>query len=100
MATQGTSVPITLTASDPDGDPLSYRIVTPPFLGYLTGAPPNVLYVSTTNFSTIVTDSFAFVANDALTDSAPAAVSIALFPQMSNSNTLPVLSLISTDAVA
>jgi alpha-tubulin suppressor-like RCC1 family protein len=99
-ATQGTSLAITLRASDADGDPLSYRVVTPPFLGYLTGAPPNVLYVSTTNFSTIVSDSFAFVANDGLTDSAPATVSITLFPQPSNTNTLPVVALIATDAVA
>jgi alpha-tubulin suppressor-like RCC1 family protein len=99
-ATQATWLLIPLTASDPDNDPLSYRLVTLPSLGTLTGAPPNLLYISTTNFSTIVTDSFMFVANDGLVDSAPATVSIALFPQMSNSNTLPVLSLITTDLVA
>jgi alpha-tubulin suppressor-like RCC1 family protein len=100
MATQGTSVPITLTANDADGDSLTYRIVTPPFLGYLTGAPPNVLYISTTNFSTIVTDSFTFVANDGVTDSTPATVSITLFPQPSSTNTLPVLALTIIDPLA
>jgi alpha-tubulin suppressor-like RCC1 family protein len=100
VTTQGSSLFITLTASDVDGDTLTYRIATLPYLGILTGAPPNVLYISTTNFSTTVTDSFTFVANDGLTDSSPATVSITLFPLPASSNTLPILSLVATDAVA
>src|ERR1051326_2222419 len=99
-ATQGSSLFIVLTASDADGDSLTYRIATPPSLGYLTGAPPNVLYVSTTNFSRVVTDSFTFVARDGQTDSAPATISIALFPQTASSNASPVVSVVATDAQA
>jgi alpha-tubulin suppressor-like RCC1 family protein len=100
VATQHTIVPITLTASDPDNDPLTYRIVMPPSLGYLTGAPPNVLYISTTNFLTTVTDRFTFVANDGYTDSLPATVTLLLFPPGQSSNTLPVVTITSTDALA
>jgi alpha-tubulin suppressor-like RCC1 family protein len=101
IATQGPPpLFIMLSASDPDDDPLTYRIVTPPSLGFLTGAPPSLLYFSTTTSSTVVTDSFTFVANDGFVDSASATVSLTLLPQPSNTNTLPVLSLIATDAVA
>src|ERR1051325_9918583 len=100
IATQGSSLFITLTASDPDGNALSYRIVTPPALGYLTGAPPTVLYISTTNFLTTVTDAFTFVANDGFTDSLPGTISIVLFPVTQYSNTLPVISISSSDTVA
>ncbi len=100
VATQRTIVPITLTASDPDNDPLTYQIVTPPSLGFLTGAPPNVLYISTTNFSTTVTDRFSFVANDGYTDSLPATVTLLLFPTAQSSNALPVVTITSMDALA
>jgi hypothetical protein len=35
---------ITLTGSDPDNDPLTFEIVTPPTYGSLTGTAPNVTY--------------------------------------------------------
>jgi alpha-tubulin suppressor-like RCC1 family protein len=100
ISTQRSVVPITLIGSDPDNDPLTFRIITPPSLGVLTGAPPTVLYISTTNFLTTVTDSFTFVANDSFTDSAPAMVSITLFPMSGPSNIGPVISITSTDTIS
>jgi len=40
----GTPVAITLTGSDPDGDPLSFEIVSPPTHGTLAGDAPDVTY--------------------------------------------------------
>ncbi len=38
--------PVTLTGSDPDLDPLTYAVVTPPTKGTLTGTPPNLTYTA------------------------------------------------------
>jgi hypothetical protein len=72
------TVPITLTASDADGDPLTYAIVSSPGNGTLSGSPPNVVYSPKTNF--FGADSFTFKANDGQTDSVPAQVSISVVP--------------------
>jgi len=69
---------ITLTAADPDGDPLTYAIVSSPANGTLSGTPPNIVYTPKTNF--FGPDGFTFKANDGLTDSVPASVSIAVIP--------------------
>lgn len=69
-----TSLPITLTATDADGDLLTYSIDTQPLNGTLSGAPPNVTYQPNFNYSG--PDSFTFIANDGQTNSAPATISI------------------------
>jgi hypothetical protein len=71
---ENSTLPITLTATDPDSDPLTYSIVTPPSNGSLSGTPANVTYQPNANFSG--PDSFTFKANDGHVDSAPATVSI------------------------
>ena len=71
-----TSVSITLTATDPDGDPLTYSVVTPPASGLLTGTAPNLVYTPNLNYAG--TDAFTFIANDGFTDSAPATVSLSI----------------------
>src|SRR5207302_1838872 len=43
---QDTAKAITLTASDVDGDPLTYAMVTPATHGTLSGVAPNVTYTS------------------------------------------------------
>jgi RHS repeat-associated protein len=53
---------VTLTATDPEGDPINYVIVTPPSHGALTGTPPAVTYVPAPNYHG--GDSFWFAAND------------------------------------
>ncbi len=73
-APAATATPITLTADDPDSDPLSFAIVTPPSHGQLTGTPPSVTYTPTFGYSGA--DAFTFKVNDGQEDSAPATVSI------------------------
>ncbi len=66
--------PIFLSATDAQGNPLSYTIVTQPANGTLSGTAPNVTYTPAANYSGA--DSFTFKANDGLLDSAAATVSI------------------------
>ena len=68
------SVGMTLSASDPDGDALSYSIVTGPGQGTLTGDPPSIVYRPAANYSGA--DSFSFRANDGNANSNAATVSI------------------------
>ncbi len=75
---ENTSVAITLTASDIDGDPLTYSVVNAPTNGTLTGTAPNVVYQPAVNFTGA--DSFAFIANDGFTNSAPAVVNLTVLP--------------------
>ena len=75
---EDTPVAITLTGSDPDGDPLTFSVVTPPTSGSLTGTPPNVTYTPNANFSG--PDSFTYIANDGTVTSASATVSITVNP--------------------
>jgi hypothetical protein len=65
---------ITLTASDPNNDPLNYSIVTQPAHGTLTGTAPNLNYNPDTDY--VGDDSFTFKANDGTADSNTATVSI------------------------
>lgn len=73
-----TATPITLTGSDPNGDALTWRIVTPPAHGTLTGTAPAVSYKSSTGW--LGSDSFTFVVRDGSSDSAPATVSLTVVP--------------------
>ena len=72
----GTPVAITLTATDDDGDPLTYSITEQPSNGRLGGSPPNVTYTPDTGFSG--NDRFRFRANDGTTNSNTATVSISV----------------------
>ena len=69
---EDTAVNITLTASDVEGNPLTYSIVTPPANGTLSGTAPNLTYTPTANYSG--PDSFTFKANDGTADSNVATV--------------------------
>ena len=73
-ATENISQSIILSASDADGQSLQYRIVSGPSNGQLTGTAPNLQYQSNTDYTG--SDSFTFVANDGITDSAVATVNI------------------------
>ncbi|MBI1769102.1 MAG: tandem-95 repeat protein [Bacteroidetes bacterium] len=79
---------ITLTATDVDGDPLTYDIVTPPANGAMTGTPPNVTYTPSLNFNG--QDSFTFKANDGITDSNVATVAINVTPVNDPPSILPI----------
>jgi phage tail-like protein len=69
-------LPITLTARDPEGHALTYSVLGAPAHGTLSGTPPSVTYTPAANFSG--DDSFLFVANDGVQNSAAALVSIAV----------------------
>jgi len=75
---ENTSAVIALMGSDPDGDPLIYRVVTPPMHGSLSGTEPNLIYTPDTNFSG--PDSFTFKVNDGAADSVLATVSLTVIP--------------------
>ena len=73
---EDTALPITLSASDPDGDSLTFNIASGPANGTLTGAAPNVTYTPNPDFHG--TDSFRFKANDGLADSSSATIAISV----------------------
>lgn len=77
-------VPIQLSATDADANPLTYRIVSQPSAGDLTGTPPNLAFKPKTGF--VGNASFTYVANDGTVDSAPASVTI----KVKSSNKKPV----------
>jgi len=71
---EDTTVAITLSATDADGDALSYSVVSAPASGTLSGTAPNLTYTPDAGF--VGSDSFTFVANDGTVDSNTATVSI------------------------
>jgi len=75
---EDTSKGITLTASDPDSDPLTYSIETGPSHGSLSGSPPSVTYTPDSNYNGA--DSFTFKAYDGQAYSNIANVSITVTP--------------------
>ena len=66
---------INLTATDANGDLLSYN-VTSPSNGTLSGTAPNLTYIPNANFHG--TDSFTFTVNDGKVDSEEATISITI----------------------
>lgn len=71
---ENVSTDVTLTASDADGDPLTYAIVAPPQHGTLSGSGPTVTYTPAPAYAG--PDSFTFKANDGVMDSRVATVSV------------------------
>ncbi|HEX8701611.1 MAG TPA: Ig-like domain-containing protein, partial [Myxococcaceae bacterium] len=76
---------ITLSATDVDGDTLSFSIQSPPTEGTLRGTPPQVTYTPPTGFRG--TTSFTFTASDGQASSAPATVTLTV------GNTAPSVAL-------
>lgn len=79
---------ITLTGSDVDGDTLSYRVVTQPISGTVSGVAPNVSYTPSSDYNG--TDSFSFVSNDGTVDSTPATVSLSITAQNDAPSIAPI----------
>lgn len=82
-ATENTALSLTLSASDADGDTLSYAIVSQPSLGTLSGNAPSLTY--TPLYGRTGQDSFTFKANDGKTDSPPAVARVSI----ANANDAP-----------
>ncbi len=74
MTEEDTPVSITLLGSDPDGDPLTYNVVTGPSHGRLSGKAPKLTYTPQPNFNG--SDSFTFNVNDGTVDGVPVTVLI------------------------
>ncbi len=73
---KNTAKAITLTATDANGDPLTYIIVSNPAHGTLSGTGASRTYTPATNY--VGSDSFTFKANDGHGDSNVATVSISV----------------------
>ena len=73
-ASEDAPLPIVLTASDPDGQPLTFAVTTPPSHGTLSGTAPDLVYSPAEDYSG--PDSFTFRVNDGIADSNDATVTI------------------------
>jgi large repetitive protein len=80
--TGGTSLPVVLTGTDADADPLSFVVATPPTHGTLSGIEPNLIYTPLENY--VGTDSFTFTAADADNVSSPATITITVNEVLKN----------------
>ena len=106
VAEDSTNNPITLSASDPDSDPLTYTIISNPTNGTLICTNENCTYTPNPNYNG--TDSFTYKANDGEEDSNTATVNITVTPEndapvsddlsfTTNEDTSLNLSLVSND---
>ena len=68
------ALPVILTGSDIEGDPLTFGVGTGPANGALTGVPPNLSYLANPGYTG--PDSFTYTANDGAASSSAATVSI------------------------
>ncbi len=75
---ESVAVAITLQASDPDGDTLSYSVISGPTNGTLTGTAPDLTYTPNAGFTGA--DSFDFQVDDGNGGTDTAAVSITVIP--------------------
>jgi hypothetical protein len=82
--TEDSSVNVLLTATDVDGDTLTYVVDYQPTNGTLSGTAPNLTYTPNSNYSG--SDSFTFFVNDGTSNSNTATVSIIV----SSANDTPV----------
>jgi VCBS repeat-containing protein len=76
---EDTSAIVTLTAADPEGNPLTYTVVSNPAHGTLSGVPPSLIYQPAGDYAGA--DSFTFRVNDGQVNSNVATVSITVAPQ-------------------
>jgi hypothetical protein len=75
---EDTTASITLAGTDQDGDPLTFRIVTAPAHGTLSGEAPALNYTPSADYNG--SDAFTFVVNDGQSDSQIATVNITVRP--------------------
>ena len=87
--TQNSSVAITLIATDPDGDPLTYSIATGPANGTVSGTGPDITYAPNTEFSGV--DSITYEVKDSKGATATATVTINVAPTAAPARTVRVV---------
>ncbi|MCG8461343.1 MAG: cadherin-like domain-containing protein, partial [Holophagales bacterium] len=71
-------LPLTLQATDPGGEPLTFLVISAPEHGTLLGTPPSLTYVPGDDF--FGTDSLTYTASDAGAASNPATVTFTVDP--------------------
>jgi hypothetical protein len=71
---ENVSIKIVLSASDPEGDTLTFKINAQPSHGSISGNPPELIYKPNYGFGG--EDSFTFIANDGKSDSDPMTIKI------------------------
>jgi hypothetical protein len=76
--TEDNSASLTLSADDPEGDPLTYTLLTYPENGTLSGTPPHLTYTPAPDYSG--SDSLTYIAGDGTLDSTPAAITLHIAP--------------------
>ncbi|MGZ8938486.1 MAG: Ig-like domain-containing protein, partial [Limisphaerales bacterium] len=69
-----TESPLRLSGSDPDGDSVTFEVLTEPLHGQLSGEPPNLTYLPRTNY--LGPDRFEFRVTDGFATSDPAVFTI------------------------
>lgn len=74
VVSTGSKKMIQLSASDANGDRLTYRIIAMPSHRFLSGVFPDVVYTPSAEY--VGEDSFTFMASDSNQDSLPATVRI------------------------
>jgi subtilisin family serine protease len=72
--TQNNSIAITLNATDPEGDPLTYTILAGPANGTVSGTVPNITYTPSAEFTGA--DTFTYEVKDSAGATATATVNI------------------------
>lgn len=77
-STEDLPLPVTLSATDPNGFPLTFTVVSAPAHGTLSGTAPNLVYTPALNYAGA--DSFTFKASNGYASSAPATVSLTVTP--------------------
>jgi len=75
---EDTTAAITLTGTDQDGDPLTFKIVSTPAHGTLSGNAPALNYAPSADYNG--SDSFTFIVNDGQADSRAATVNLTVKP--------------------
>ena len=83
-------LPIKLIAGDPDGDPLTFRIIEQPAKGKLLGKGPSFTYIPEEDY--FGTDSFKVVADDGMEESKSAIITLLI----EGKNDAPKLSTLGT----
>ena len=91
---EDTATPVTLTGSDPDGETITFAVVTPPAHGTLTGTAPNLTYTPALNYNG--SDTFTYKTNDGKVDSVNALVTLTITPV----NDAPVITVPGTQSVS
>lgn len=91
---EDTALPVTLSGSDEDSDPLTFAVTVQPQHGTLSGSGASLMYAPAANY--FGPDTFTYTANDGKHSSAPASVSITV----NSVNDVPVAnnSTLSTNA--